>query len=253
VTAIPTLIAHRGWPSRYPENSRQGIEAALKAGACMVEFDVQVSKDGVPVVIHDDNLRRTSGTGLCVTESTFEEIRRYEVSEPVRFGTAFAGVRVPTLAEIVEIIARWPRATAFVEIKRASLRRFGLPAVLDAVSPVLAPVLPQCVVISFDAGLVERVRAIGKARTGWATQTWNAAQRAIAVRLSPDYLFCKVSALPRVGPLPPHTWTWAAYETSSPQTALTLADRGIELVETDAIGEMLEHPLLGQKSCRDGT
>jgi glycerophosphoryl diester phosphodiesterase len=251
VTAIPTLIAHRGWPSRYPENSREGIEAALRAGACMVEFDVQLTKDGVPVVIHDDSLRRTAGTGLGVTESPLEEIRQHHIHEPVRFGSTFAGVRVPTLAEVVELLSAWPRATAFVEIKRASLRRFGTPAVLAAVSAALAPVLAQCVVISFDPDLVERLRAGGKVRTGWATKTWNAAQRAIAVRLDPDYLFCKISALPRRGSLPVHRWTWAAYETSSPQAALTLADRGVTLVETDAIGEMLEHPLLGQKGCRD--
>ena len=52
------LLAHRGWASRYPENSRAGIEAALRAGVPSVEIDVQLSGDGVPMVIHDAGLER---------------------------------------------------------------------------------------------------------------------------------------------------------------------------------------------------
>ena len=251
MTPIPTLVAHRGWPSRFPENTLEGIEAALKAGACMVEFDVQLTADGVPVVVHDDSLRRTGGISMGIMDSTLEQLRAHTVHEPVRFGSNFAGVRMPTLAEVATLLQRWPRATAFVEIKRASLRRFGTEPVLAPVMEVLAPVLGQSVLISFDARLIEAASGDKRVRTGWALKTWNAAQRAIAASLSPHFLFCKISALPRRGALPEGPWTWAAYETSSPQTALTLSARGVTLVETDAIGEMLEHPLLGQKGCRD--
>ncbi len=54
-----SLVAHRGWPSRYPENSLAGFRAALEACAGFLEFDVHLTRDQVPVVIHDQTTRRT--------------------------------------------------------------------------------------------------------------------------------------------------------------------------------------------------
>ncbi|MFC1685138.1 glycerophosphodiester phosphodiesterase, partial [Pseudomonadota bacterium] len=53
---VPTLIAHRGYALHYPENSLEAMEAALKAGALFVEFDVHLSADEEPMVIHDANV-----------------------------------------------------------------------------------------------------------------------------------------------------------------------------------------------------
>ena len=62
------LLAHRGWASRYPENSRAGIEAALQAGVRSVEIDIQLSGDSVPMVIHDATLERTAGVDRRVSD-----------------------------------------------------------------------------------------------------------------------------------------------------------------------------------------
>ena len=66
------LVAHRGYPRRYPENTLLSLLAALEAGAEFVEFDVQMTADGVPVLLHDADLRRTGGADLEVTESRFD-------------------------------------------------------------------------------------------------------------------------------------------------------------------------------------
>ncbi|MGB5604522.1 MAG: glycerophosphodiester phosphodiesterase family protein, partial [Gammaproteobacteria bacterium] len=58
---IPVLVAHRGYMEKYPENSLSSIEAALQAGACMVEFDVQMDANGQLLLLHDDNFKRTAG------------------------------------------------------------------------------------------------------------------------------------------------------------------------------------------------
>ena len=58
---IPQLVAHRGYSLRYPENTLLAIEQAFIAGACYVECDVQLTQDGVPVLLHDNNLQRTTG------------------------------------------------------------------------------------------------------------------------------------------------------------------------------------------------
>ena len=55
------LVAHRGQPQSYPENSLAGFEHALQAGASYVETDVQITSDGVPVLSHDANLLEISG------------------------------------------------------------------------------------------------------------------------------------------------------------------------------------------------
>ena len=55
----PQLVAHRGYSSQYPENTLLAIEQAFIAGACFVECDVQLTQDGVPVLLHDVTQSRT--------------------------------------------------------------------------------------------------------------------------------------------------------------------------------------------------
>jgi glycerophosphoryl diester phosphodiesterase len=252
VADIPILVAHRGWPARFPENSLEGLAAALETGACCVEFDVQISADGVPVVIHDDNLRRTAGIDRSVLDSTCAALQRERVGEPARFGSRFAGVRPPTLVETVALLATRPRATVFAEIKRASIRRFGHDRVLPPILAALAPIRDHCVAISFDAEAMALARRAGF-RIGWAVEEWGAAAQGTASRLAPEYLFCEIGLLPPApAPIWNGPWTWVAYETGAPAQALALAERGIALVETDSIGEMLMHAGLRTKACRNG-
>ena len=61
----PWVVAHRGYSGRYPENTASAFEAAIGAGADMIELDVCMTKDRVPIVIHDKTLERTTdGHGL---------------------------------------------------------------------------------------------------------------------------------------------------------------------------------------------
>jgi glycerophosphoryl diester phosphodiesterase len=74
------VCGHRGLgPTRasgsFPENTIESIEAAIEAGATMVEFDVQLSADDVPVLMHDDTLDRTTTGRGCVSASTLAELR----------------------------------------------------------------------------------------------------------------------------------------------------------------------------------
>ena len=57
----PLIIGHRGASAVAPENSMAAFEAAIAAGADGIEFDVHLSRDGVPVIIHDETLQRTHG------------------------------------------------------------------------------------------------------------------------------------------------------------------------------------------------
>lgn len=228
-TSSPLLIAHRGWPARHPENSLTGLSAAATAGARFVEFDVQLSADGVPLVVHDDNLRRTTGVDLSVT-ATRAAILRSTVAGPEL---------LPTAAEAGQWLAANPSLTAFVEIKRASLRAFGAARVVEALRPALRPAMSQCIFISFARQCARHARdALGRP-VGWVIRSWNRSRLRQAAELAPDYLFIDHRRLPSRGPLA-GDWLWACYTVDDPHAALALARRGVRFVETDDFGPMLE-------------
>ena len=249
----PFLVAHRGYPARFPENTLEGLSAALAAGARYLEFDIQLSSDGVPVLTHDRNLMRTAGADIEVSGTTFADLKKYSPGEPGRFGNKFAHVRIPSLEETVELLKDWPGAQAFVEIKRGSLRHFGRRAVLAAVLNAIRPALEQCIPISFDLKVIREIRKLGACRTGWVVKSLNAGSYRQAAKLSPDFLFFNLESIPAGDqPLGQEGWEWVAYVVNQPEQALQLAVRGVRYVETDRIGEMLEHPLLKPKGSHGG-
>ncbi len=67
----PLLIGHRGEPETWPENSYQGFEAVLRAGACYIEADVQITADGVAVLSHDPSLLKITGLNRTVAETDY--------------------------------------------------------------------------------------------------------------------------------------------------------------------------------------
>jgi len=75
----PLIIGHRGASAVAPENTLAAFVAAIAAGADGVEFDVRLASDGVPVVIHDETLWRTSGVRRRVAEMTADQLREFEV------------------------------------------------------------------------------------------------------------------------------------------------------------------------------
>jgi glycerophosphoryl diester phosphodiesterase len=233
------VVAHRG-DARFPENTIPALAAALEAGAAFVELDVQVSADGVPVVIHDDRLDRTAGRPGRVPEMTAADLCAIAVPERLRFGDdRFASARIPALGEVAALIARWPGRGAFVEIKRASLRHHGTAPVVDAVLAAIVPALSQCVVISYDDEAIRLARASGAAAIGWVVEEWDVATRGCAAWLAPDYLFCETSVLPPDARPWPGPWRWIVYDVDDARLALALAARGIDLVETRRPGPLV--------------
>ncbi len=75
----PLIIAHRGASAVAPENTIAAFEAAIAAGADGIEFDVRLSRDGVPVVIHDETLSRTHGMRRRVRDTTLKELNKIDV------------------------------------------------------------------------------------------------------------------------------------------------------------------------------
>jgi glycerophosphoryl diester phosphodiesterase len=239
---LPLLIAHRGNAADYPENSLAALRSAIELGLRHVEFDVQLTRDGVPVVLHDADLRRMTGRVECVHDLAWSELSQVPLTEPGRFGDRHAELRVATLADVLAALQQWPDVTAFVEVKRASLRRFGHDAVLERVAGTVANHLQACVLISFDLPCVERLRAMTGARIGWVIEQYDDPTRERLQGLSPDYVFADVESLPSAADatLWPGRWRWAIYEVRDLETARRCARLGAHAVETMHVRAMLD-------------
>ena len=236
--SLPQLIAHRGDAARYPENTLPALAAAVRAGAPMIEFDLQLTADDVPVLLHDASFERTAGVVADVREMRLADTRRISVAEPARFGARHGFVPMPTLAEVVRRLARWPGVVAYVEIKEESTGRFGVERVTRRVMEVLAPVRERCVLISFSAEVVDSVRRLGAVATGWCFEQWDERTRHRAATLNPDVLLTDWQIIPAEG-LWTGRWRWAAWEVVDPVLALLLHRRGVHYVETMAATDML--------------
>jgi glycerophosphoryl diester phosphodiesterase len=244
------LIAHRGEPEHWPENSLDGFRAALAAGARYLETDVQLSADGVPVLCHDPTLLRLTGQELEVTRTRWERIAGLPAGEPQRFGSAFDDQRIARLADFAALLAHWPRVRAFVELKRESLQAFGTQAVLDPVLATLAPVLGQCILISFDSAALAEARQRCTLPVGWVLPEWSEAAAASARALAPEYLFCNRKRLPaEPEPLWNGPWQWVVYTVNEAGEIEPFLARGFRMVETNRISRLLADPALAGIAC----
>jgi len=230
---LPAIIAHRGNALEFPENTLESLGSAVELGLRHLEFDVQLTADLVPVLMHDADLSRVAGRPDSVHDLSAAALASIPVGEVSRLGETHSDVRAPTLARFVETLGNWPGVTAFVEVKRASIRRFGREPVLTRIAGALAPVLQRCVLISFDIVSLKILRQMTGARIGWVISRYDDAAREEAISLGPEFLFANLERLPpEPAPLWSGPWDWAIYEVRDLETALDCQARGAKYVET---------------------
>ncbi|TBN56389.1 hypothetical protein EYE40_02675 [Glaciihabitans arcticus] len=100
----PAFVAgHRGDRSNAPENTLPALQAALDSSLAFVETDVQLSKDGVPVLIHDESVDRTTNGKGAVDTLTLKQLKKLDAGK--WYAPRFAGTRIPTLDEFLEVFA----------------------------------------------------------------------------------------------------------------------------------------------------
>ncbi|RZU49636.1 glycerophosphoryl diester phosphodiesterase [Krasilnikovia cinnamomea] len=210
--AAPHRVAHRGYSAVAPENTLPALAAGVLAGATFIEFDVRTSADGVPVVIHDRTLdRTTTGTGF-VWESTAAELTALDAGS--WFSPAYAGTPVPTLAQALDLLRPYALTTPvelLVEIKPpASLAQ--IRAILDLVAE--RDLLARTVVQSFDPEVVRRAgEATPDVRRGLLREPFDADQVRVAKELG--VVFCNPSV---------------AAVLAEPHTVAGLADVGVAVM-----------------------
>jgi len=160
----PLNIAHRGASGEAPENTFAAFELALRQGAGGIELDVHLSSDGIPVVIHDPRLSRTTSGRGWVSEHRVNGLRRLDAGSwfnrrfPEKARQLYVGAKIPLLSEALAW-ARQHKKLAFVEIKGGRNAHPGIEAkVLDEVERAGAQGLAT--IISFDFATLRRVREL---------------------------------------------------------------------------------------------
>jgi glycerophosphoryl diester phosphodiesterase len=123
VGRMNVCMAHRGWSGQAPENTLAAIRLAIEEPRIeAIEIDVQVSKDGIPVIIHDFTLDRTTTGSGNVADFTYKELSRLDAGS--WFSPAFAGERIPLLEEV--LFAAKGRCRLNLELKTAGDRYPGI-------------------------------------------------------------------------------------------------------------------------------
>ena len=115
-TVLPPVIGHRGAAAYAPENTLAGLRRAKALGCSWVEFDVRLTADNQPVLLHDNRLERTTDGRGRVSAMSLAAVRRHDAGQ--WFHSSFAGERVPTLEEALMLLAELGLG-ANVELKAA--------------------------------------------------------------------------------------------------------------------------------------
>lgn len=225
------MLGHRGAPAAAPENTVAAFRRAVELGADGVELDVQLTRDGALVVLHDETVdRTTNGRGL-LRDLGFEEVRRLDAGS--WFKSSFAGERVPTLTEALAVLPAG--ALVDVEMKEGSHDRTALVRQTLVCARVevgrLRPYLS-----SFDTGLLDLARSEGwKGELGVlaADGDWSWAVRKardLGARVIVPYESSVENVTPR-----PDGFLLIPYTVNDP-------DRASRLVELGCLGLITNHP-----------
>ena len=113
------IFGHRGYPAKFPENSLAGFKYCMEHGAEGIEFDVHLTKDGVPVIMHDENIKRTTNGKGLIKDMTLGELDHYHLAN---------GERIPRLADLFKLAEKENYAGQLnLEMKTNKFDYSGLP------------------------------------------------------------------------------------------------------------------------------
>jgi glycerophosphoryl diester phosphodiesterase len=233
-TSLPPVIGHRGAAASAPENTLAGFRKAKALGCRWVEFDVRLTADGEPVVLHDNRLERTTDGRGRVSRLSLAAIRRHDAGN--WFDPSFAGERVPRLEEVLTLLAELALG-ANVELKATRAKETETGAVVaELLSRTWHGDPTHLLISSFQAGVLAaaRDRAPHLARGilfRRVPQNWRAVAGALgSATIHADHRRLRpviVSEIRQAG------YPLLAYTVNNPQRAKTLFDWGVTSVFSD--------------------
>jgi glycerophosphoryl diester phosphodiesterase len=232
---LPRVMGHRGAAAHAPENTLAGLRKAAKLGATWVEFDVMLTGDQVPVLFHDDNLKRTTGRDALMAETPLVELQTLEAG--AWFAPGFAGEPVPTLEAALDLVLELGLRPN-MEIKSTpGMDAATAAAAIEVVARRWPKDRPAPLISGFsrEALAVARDRAphIPRALISWRLpRDWKKAAAALGcatIHLRGDRLSSRT-----VGRVKAAGYGLAAFTVNDPKQARKLVARGVDCIITDA-------------------
>lgn len=232
------LVAHRGYQRLFPENTLLAYREAIKAGARFIETDVQLSADEQPVLYHDRKLKRCTGLKGAVHDHLFKPLSLAPNHEPKRLSDQFLGLTIESLTDLVTLLCENPQVHAFIEVKSVTIDFHGIEKTYQRITEILKPVTTQCTLISFHIPFMMFAHSSDWHSIGIALRRWKDLYKTDVETMAPDYIFADVDDLPKKNDFFDLKSKLVVYEVDSPELARSLHQRGIEYIETFAIGDM---------------
>lgn len=242
----PKIVAHRGYAERYPENSIAACEAALLAGVQYIEIDIQLTADHIAYLLHDENLLRTVGCDIMITDIDSTQLESIVIKPNSPQAKNIQFTRPPKLEEYVELMLHWPNAYTFIEIKTESIEIYGHALVSQVILDVLKPILNRCALISYNLDFLHSIKNLIltekiKMPIGWILTHYDIHHYDKACELGPAFLICNYQKIDNQ-PLWSGAWQWVLYEIKDADLAIQLYQKGADLIETMAIENLLQDP-----------
>lgn len=151
----PLLMCHRGIPWNLAENSLASFRAGLETGCEIIEFDVRLSKDGIPMIMHDETIDRTTSGSGAVAQLDYKQLRSHFITF-TKSGPAHPGEIIPTLDETLDLLTHFPSVVINCELK--DYRDECLQQVLKAFT--CRGMLGRTVFTCFDFSVLMRLKKI---------------------------------------------------------------------------------------------
>ncbi len=213
------LIGHRGAAALAPENTMPSFVKAYECGATAIEFDVRLTKDGVPVILHDEDLKRVAGVEARVADLSLEELRKFKV-----FGEA----PVPTLEEVLSFASGKLAVDVELKVEGAErkvvslLEKYGLKE-----RALITSFLPQALsrIKSVEPGL-----RVGLLVDEWSDDHFETAREVGACALLPRYTNVTPDVVEKVKEEGYALIVWTVNE---PSEAARLLEMGVDGIITD--------------------
>ena len=232
----PRIVAHRGGGLLAPENTLAGIRLARNLGFVGVEFDVKLTADGIPVLMHDDTLERTTNGSGPVAETNYREIAKLDAGG--WFGNEFSNEPVPSFAA-ASALCREAGVWANIEIKPSPGRERETGEAVARMTKLLwagshpLPLLSSFSALALEAAAVEspelpRALLVVEVPVNWQAQM----QRLQCVSLHASHRYLNAALVKAV-----HDAGYGvlAYTVNDSELALHLLDWGVDALVTDQL------------------
>ena len=237
------VIAHRGVSGSYPENTLSAFQAAIDIRAEMVELDVSISEDGIPVVVHDRTVDRTTDFEGDVQSFSVEELKRMEVG--AWFSEEFRGEEFPTLRESLELMKG--QIAVNIEIKTEAVSDEIQGGVVDKALQIVKDLdmISSVIFSSFDYRVMEQLNVldskIAKALLYEASQSAELLPSELVQKYKIDIFNCSYKQLSEewINDLQKHEIPYFVYTVNEPELMRELIEKDVSGIFTDFPQELI--------------